>query len=176
VWVLGLERFEVRGLTSAVTRGSERSGLSSATQAKPEESPPPEPARPLPDWPEVHKELGRRNSAHLRPRHHLRQLSVANSRKRGRKTGSGMHIGTLFVRTLAPAVRKCTYASLTPQPPLRRVPAAARGARDRGKTPEKRRIPSLASRVMALQPYSNKYVIVCEHIYKLNLCMLNAQS
>ncbi len=30
-------------------------------QAQPEASPPPEPPRPLPDWPEVHKELGRRS-------------------------------------------------------------------------------------------------------------------
>jgi len=31
------------------------------TQTQPEASPPPEPPRPLPDWPEVHKELGRRS-------------------------------------------------------------------------------------------------------------------
>lgn len=60
-----LGRAQAAGLSWPLPEGLEdqqiQDRLLHPPQAQPEASPPTEPPRPLPDWPEVHKELGRRS-------------------------------------------------------------------------------------------------------------------
>jgi transposase len=60
-----LARAQAAGLSWPLPEGLDdqqiQQQLLSASQAPPEASPPAEPSRPLPDWAEIHKELGRRS-------------------------------------------------------------------------------------------------------------------
>ena len=60
-----LVRAQAAGLSWPLPEGLDeqqiQEQLLNPARGQPEAAPPPEPARPLPDWPEIHQELGRRS-------------------------------------------------------------------------------------------------------------------